>query len=134
MLHIQFIINHYSLFLSLWQHHISLSIVSSSTGSTSSKMQEEVLMECLLSLDPFMDLVHFSVTIFLWWVFHSSHKITLISRIKVRMVRLTNKGVEKDMVEELQELLTETQLHPPDKRQSWEAGFFRGFSAKILSL
>ena len=49
------------------------------------------------------------------------------------MVRLTNKGVEKDMVEELQELLTETQLHPPDKRQSWEAGFFRGFSAKILS-
>ena len=91
-------------------------------------------MEFLLSLASFMVLLHFSVTTFLWWVFHSSHKMTHTSRIQVRVARHTNKGVEKDMVGEVQELLTETQLQLSDKRQSFEAGFFRGFSAKILSL
>ena len=109
---------------------MTLSPVSSC--SYSSMMQEDVLMLCLLSLDSFTDLVHDSMTIFLCCVFHSSHKTTLISRIQVRMERQINNGVEEeDMVEVLQEVLGERQLHPPDKRQSLEAGPFSGFSAKI---
>ena len=47
------------------------------------------------------------------------------------MAKMTSKGVvEMDMVAVLQELLMERQLHPPDKRQSFEAGIFRGFSAE----
>ena len=109
---------------------MTLSPVSSC--STSSMMQEDVLMLCLLSLDSFTDLVHDSMTIFLCCVFHSSHKTTLIRRIKVRMDRQINNGVvEEDTVAVLQEVLGERQLHPPDKRQSLEAGCFNGFSAEI---
>ena len=84
-------------------------------------MQEDVLV-----------LVHDSMTIFLCCVFHSSHKTTLIRRIKVRMDRQINNGVvEEDVMAVLQEVLGERQLHPPDKRQSLEAGRFSGFSAEI---
>ena len=109
---------------------MTLSPVSSC--STSSMTQEDVLMLCLLSLDSFTDLVHDSMTIFLCWVFHSSHKTTLIRRIKVRMDRqINNRVVEEDVVAVLQEVLGERQLHPPDKMQSLDAGRFSGFSAEI---
>ena len=48
------------------------------------------------------------------------------------MDRHINNGVvEEDVVAVLQEVLGERQLHPPDKRQSLEAGRFSGFSAEI---